>query len=356
MRAAQWWGKSDIRVRDIPEPRDPSDGEVLLRMLACGICGTDVEEYTHGPAIIPVQPHPLSGRCAPLTMGHEAVGVVEEAGPSSTLTVGTRVAVEGNFFCGKCWWCERREFQLCEQLACMGLMADGGLAEFMVAPEFMCIPFSDHVPSERASLAEPLSVAVRAARRGGVGQGSSVGVIGCGTVGLLSIQAARIAGAQTVIAVDRLAERRDLALKLGADVAVEPEMAEQAMYDVNAGVGPDVTIEAAGNPNAVAAAIKLVRRGGRAVLLGVFNQQIHIDMFDLLLAEKSIIASLSHVYDLDYTTAVDLINTDAVQIDPLITDRIELDDVVERGFRPLIDEPEAHLKIVVMPSGVSGVK
>lgn len=351
MRAARWWGRGDVRVEDIPDPGAPPEGWVRIRVQACGICGTDVEEFTAGPNIVPTQPHPLTGTAAPLVLGHEAVGVVEEVGPGVTLATGTRVAVEANLFCGECWWCGRREYQLCPKLASLGLMLDGGLAEQMLAPAYMCIPYADHVPPEAAALAEPLSVAVRAAQRAQLWLGSNVAVMGAGTVGLLAVQVARITGARRVIAVERLETRRRLALELGADLAVAPEQAHEASLDVTEGVGVDVVIEAAGNPDAAASAVRLARRGGTAVLLGVFDAPVPVDMMDLLLGEKRIVASLSHVYDTDFATAVSLIERGAVETEPLITDRIALGDVVEQGFKALVAEPEAHLKIIVTPNG-----
>lgn len=351
MRAARWWGRGDIRVEEIADPGSPPRGWVRLRIEACGICGTDVEEYTAGPNVVPVEPHPLTGAAAPLVLGHEAVGVVAEVGDGVDLAVGTRVAVESNMFCGDCWWCQRHDYQLCPQLACLGLMADGGLAEQMLAPAFMCVPFADHVSAESAALAEPLSVAVRAVTRGGVALGSSVAVVGAGTIGLLAVQAARIAGATSVVAVERLESRRRLALQVGADAAVAPEEAPDVARDLTRGVGVDVTIEAAGNPKAAAAAVRLVRPGGTAVLLGVFDAPVPIDMMDLLLGEKQIRASLSHVYDTDFAAAVALIERGAVQTEPLITDRIDLGVVVEQGFKALVSEPEAHLKVIVTPNG-----
>lgn len=351
MLATRWWGRGDVRVETVDNPGEPPESWVRIEVVACGICGTDVEEYTSGPNIIPTDPHSLSGRCAPLTLGHEAVGIIESVGPGVDLEPGTAVAVEANMWCGTCWWCRRHRYQLCEQLASLGLMSDGGLAETMLAPAYMCIPYSADVPAEAAVLAEPLSVAVRAVDRGDIRLGSTVGVLGTGTIGLLTIQAARLAGARTIVAVERLERRRRLALELGADQAVTPEEAGEAGMDLTGGLGLDVTIEAAGNAQAAAAAVQLARRGGRAVLLGVFDGTVPIDMMDLLMGEKEIVACLSHVYDTDFATAVSLIDRGLVQTAPLVTDYVQLADVVTDGFQALVSAPEEHLKIVVAPNG-----
>lgn len=349
MLAARWHGRHDVRIDNVPEPASPGPGWVRLAVEACGICGTDVEEYSSGPLVVPTTPNRLTGACAPLTLGHEAVGVVTEAGAGVALAVGTRVAVEANMFCGTCFWCLRHEYPLCPSLCSLGLMADGGLAEQMVAPAYMCIPYDNHVLAEHAALAEPLAVAVRAVHKADITLGSTVGIVGAGTVGLLCVQAARLAGARVVVAVERLEERRKLALKLGADVAVTPEEALSAGLDLTGGTGLDSTIEAAGNAAAAAFAVKLARRGGRTVLLGVFPEAVPLEMIDFLFGEKTVLASLSHVYDDDFRTAVDLVNRGLVELEPLITSRIGLSEVVERGFEALLADPAAHLKIIVVP-------
>jgi len=349
MLAARLWGTADLRVEDVADPGEPPAGWARIRVQACGVCGTDLEEFQFGPNIVPTEPHPLTGAMLPLTLGHEAVGVVEAVGAGANLDVGARVAVEGNLYCGTCWWCHRREYQLCEQLAGIGLMMDGGLADVLLAPGYMCIPFSDAVSFEEASLAEPLAVAVRAVARAGIGPGSSVAVVGAGTVGLLTIQVARLAGAKRILAIDTLEQRRRLATQLGADIAVAPDLAESAGRELTGGVGVDVALEVAGNPAAGTAAVRLARKGGTAVLLGVFDQPMPIDMMDFLMGEKTVLASLSHTYDGDFTRAVSLLEHPDLSLAPLITDRIPLADTVA-GFEALIKSPANHLKVVVLPN------
>lgn len=352
MLAARFWEKGDVRIDEVAEPGPLQPGWVRVAVEACGICGTDVEEYKDGPVVIPSEPHPVTGGCPPLTLGHESVGRVLEVGDGVTLAVGTRVAVEGNIYCGTCWWCVRHKYQMCHQLASIGLMADGGLAEQLVAPAYMCIPYGDHVPAEHAALSEPLSVAVRTARTAGITLGTNVGIVGTGTVGLLTVQTARLSGARRILAVDRVQSRRELALRMGADLAVHPDDAMEAGLELSGGVGLDVTIEAAGNSAAANFAARLVRSSGKVVLLGVFPGDVSFDMMDLLLKEKQVVGCLSHVWDEDFTTAVDLIDRGRVDCEPFVTDRIALTDVVSKGILPLMHEPEQHLKIVVFPQGV----
>lgn len=349
MLAARWHGRRDIRVDEIPEPGAPPPGWVKLRVSACGICGTDLEEYAQGPVVIPTERHPLTGALPPLTLGHEAVGVIEQSADDVTLEPGLHVAVEGNVVCGTCHWCARFDYPLCEQLGALGLMGDGGLAEWMLAPAYTCIPYSDQVGPVTAALAEPLSVAVRAARRGGIAPGSTVGVVGAGTIGLLVAQAARFAGAERVLVVERHEARRRLALEHGADAAVDPAEALDAAAELTGGVGLDVTVEAAGSADAVVSAIGLARRGGRTVVLGVSDGEIRIPMMEFLLGEKELIASLSHRRDTDFAQAVRLLDGGEVDTRGIVTDVVPLAHVVE-AFDELLANPAEHLKVVVVPS------
>lgn len=340
MRAVRWHARRDIRVDTVPEPGAPQQGWVRLRVEVCGICGTDLEEYLAGPLVQPFgSPHPLTGALPPTTLGHEIVGVVEETATGSALSVGTRVAVDGNLYCGECEWCGRGETTLCDKLAALGQGCDGGLAQYVLAPEYSCVPY-DAEP-EIAVFAEPLSVAVRAMRRGRVGIGDKVRIYGAGTIGLLLAQTARRSGAVDIAIVEPEARRRELALTLGVDRALDIGETDDVL--------PDVTFDASGKPAVAALAVKSVRRGGRAVLLSAVNGEVPVDMMNLLMGEKEIIASLSHSYIDDFPTAVGLLERGTVTVRPLITDRIPLTDVVTHGFEALAAEPSKHLKVLVFP-------
>ncbi|HVX44747.1 MAG TPA: alcohol dehydrogenase catalytic domain-containing protein [Mycobacteriales bacterium] len=340
MKAVRWYGRGDVRVLDVDPPGPPPPGWVTLRMTACGICGTDVEEYTDGPVVVPVQPHPLTGTCAPLTLGHETVGVVEAVGEGVTLRPGTAVAVDGNISCGECEHCRRGTATLCPKLGSLGQHFDGGLAEFLLAPEFTCFPYSDGIPADVAVFAEPLSVAVRAVARAGIGVGTDVGIVGAGTIGQLCLQVARRAGARTVTVIEPHPGRRDLALRLGADIAVAPGEPVG---------GPAVVIDASGRAASAAAAVRWTATGGRTVLLSVFPGDLAIDMADFLLREKQVIASLSHSNTDDFPIAVSLLERGEIDVRPLVTDRLPLERIVTDGFKALRDHPGDHLKILAMP-------
>lgn len=348
MRAVRFYGRRDVRTDEVPDLGSPKPGWVRLRVDACGICGTDVEGYVNGPETA-TDPDPVYAGRAPLTLGHEAAGTVVEAGEGVSLTVGQRVAVEGHLFCGTCFWCSRGDFALCPRLKSLGQGADGGLAEEMLAPEYMCLPYADSLDPHHAALAEPTSVSVRAVRRGRLVAGENVAIIGGGTIGLLLLQIVRLRGAAKVAVVEPVASRRELALRLGADVAVGPADAAEALDDLTAGVGVDLAFESGGNPIAARSAFELPRKGGRTVLLGVTSGSLELPLLPFLLAEKEVIASLSHTYDVDFPEALRLLEAGQVRAEPLITDRIGLDQVVSHGFEALLAEPAAHLKVLVVP-------
>ena len=345
MLALRWHGRGDVRLDEIEAPLLPGPGEVQLRVLSCGICGTDVEEYRSGPIFIPSEsPHPLTGRSAPITLGHEFSGEVVAVGPGVDLyEPGDRVAADTLIFCGECYWCRRHQVTLCERLAALGLMADGGLAELCNAPVRTLLPIPDSVSAEAGSLAETLAVAVRALRRGRFSIGESVAIVGAGAVGLMALQAALAGGASTVSVVEPMPERRRLATVLGADEVYAPEERPE--------VGADVVVECSGNSRAIETAVGAARKGGRVVLVGIYGNASSFDFLDVVGTEKEMIGSLSHVYDEDFAAAVELLGRGAVRAEPLVSDRIPLGRALDDGLLALMREPEAHLKILIQPTG-----
>jgi (R,R)-butanediol dehydrogenase/meso-butanediol dehydrogenase/diacetyl reductase len=352
MQAALWYARDDIRIEEIPEPAGPGPGEVIIKVDACGICGTDLEEYRAGPLLIPVgEPNPLTGRKAPIVLGHEFAGEVVEVGRGVTaFRPGDRVAPDVLIYCGTCFWCQRHQVSLCDKLAALGLSGDGGLAEYCKAPTAMCIKLPNGMSYEHAALAEPLSVAVRAIRKGRVSLGDKVAIVGGGTIGLFCLQAARVAGATAVYVVEPHPWRRSLALQLGADAAIDPAAAPAAeQLRGLTGIGPDVVVDASGAPAATLSAIEAVRSGGRVVIVALPIKATSINFLSVVSTEKEIIGSLSHVYDEDYAAAIRLLGDGRVQAEPLISDRIPLGDLLSHGLHRLEAQAADTLKILVKP-------
>src|SRR2546426_12168775 len=192
--AAVYHGRRDIRVQEWPASPNPPAGWVTVAIAYCGICGTDIDEYLNGPMVIPTKPHPLTGAKAPLVLGHEGAGVVVAAGAGAGIDPGTRVGLENSVGCGHCAACRSGNRQLCPQLAVIGLMMDGALAETVNVPASMCAEFPRGLPDEAGALAETLAVAGRAGRRAGSVAGLDVHVFGAGPIGLMAAPVARSAG------------------------------------------------------------------------------------------------------------------------------------------------------------------
>ena len=353
MKAAVWHARNDIRVEEVPDPGAPGPGEVVIRVGACGICGTDLEEYRHGPLFIPVdEPNPLTGRRAPLILGHEFAGEVVEVGSGvNDFRVGDRIAPDVLLYCGKCFWCQRHQVNLCTDLAALGLMGDGGLAEYCRMPASMCIALPNGLSDDHAALAEPLSVAVRALRKGRLLAGERVTVMGGGTIGLFALQSALAAGAGEVFLVEPLAARRELALRLGASAVIDPTDADvpQELRKLTRGIGPDLVVEASGSATAVATAIATGRNGGRIVLVGLPVRETSLNFFEIVATEKEVIGSLSHIYDEDYATAIRWLGDGRVQAEALISARLPLDQVVSGGLHRLEKEAHDTLKLIIHP-------
>jgi (R,R)-butanediol dehydrogenase/meso-butanediol dehydrogenase/diacetyl reductase len=349
MRAARWHARGDVRVEDVPIPR-VGRGEVLLRVSWCGICGTDLEEYRDGPVVIPVnRPNPLTGQCAPVTLGHEFAGEVVEVGPEAQgIAVGDRVVPDICLFCRHCYYCRRHEYALCVDWAAIGFHGDGGLAEYVRVPARQCLRLPDEIGDEESALIETTEVAVRAVRHAGLRLGDSVAIVGDGAVGLITLQVARAAGASDVVLLGHRGERLDLGRRLGATAAFNTKDPgwSGSVSDLTGGLGVDVAIECGGSPGAIRDSIAATRKGGRIVLLAVIGTAVPLDTFAIVAGERTLTGSVQHHFDEDLPIAVHLMASGLVRPGPLITRRIALDRVVADGFAAL-EAGGSDIKVLV---------
>lgn len=341
MRALRWHGQRDVRLDEVDEPPAPGPDEVTVEVQWCGICGTDLEEYTHGPLLIPTAPHPLTGAQAPLTLGHEVSARVLVAGSMSPLHPGQLVALDGYYFCGTCAGCRRQEVNLCDDWGHIGLSAPGGLTERMTVPSRMAVPATSDVAPDVLALAEPFSVAVRAMRRSGVATGMRVAVLGAGAIGLAVLQVALARGAREVVVVDLAGHRRAVASTLGAAATAA------AVHEVG---GPfDVVVECTGSDDVAAAGLGLVRRGGCLAAVGIPRGDVSLDLRRVVLDEITVVGSIGHVWDQDVTEAVRLICERRVDAEALITHRLPLERAADEGFALLATRDVPVLKVLVSP-------
>lgn len=344
MKAIVWHGRRDVRYEEVPDPGRPGPGEVSVRVAFAGICGTDLEEYTDGPLFVPVvAPHPLTGRKAPLILGHEFSGVIEALGDGvERFRVGDHVAADTLMYCGECEECRHGRFNLCPNLAALGQMADGGLAERVVAPAYAFVKLPSGVPLDHAALAEPLAVAVRGVRRAQLSPGDRVLIMGAGTIGLMALAVARDAGVGTVTVVEPRASRAALARALRADDVRE------SWAGLPGGVRFDRALECTGKPQAQVAALRLLRPQGRLVLIGIPTAATMFDTMDIVNTEREVVGSLSHLAEEDFRQAVDMLSAKRVDVAPFISRRYPLSQGVD-AFKLLERGEDDILKILMSP-------
>jgi (R,R)-butanediol dehydrogenase/meso-butanediol dehydrogenase/diacetyl reductase len=352
MKAVVFHGVNDIRYEaDWPEPRPLRAGEVKIASSWCGICGTDMEDYTEG-AIIPIgEPHPESGRKAPMVIGHEYSGRIVEVGPGvDDLKPGQKVAVECVRVCHRCYWCQQGEYASCINQVSIGQMDDGGMADYFIAPAENCIPIPEEMPDDIAAMAEPLAVMVRAMRRGRVRIGDIVTIVGAGTIGLMGVAAARVAGASKIITIAHGGRRAEVAGLMGATAVLnsKEEGWLDAFMDLTDGLGSEVVVDTGGNLAAMRLAVDLTRRRGRCVFNSVIADEVKLSAWDMVIEEKEIMGTVSHAFDREYKWAVGYLLDGRVNVEPVITDRIYIEDAVALGFDRLLKDRN-QIKILVTP-------
>jgi 2-desacetyl-2-hydroxyethyl bacteriochlorophyllide A dehydrogenase len=317
MKAAILHGPRDLRVERVGDLR-PEPGEVIVRVTAAGLCGTDYEIWSGARPV-----------AYPRIMGHELVGRVEAAAPDVTrVRPGELVVVEPNYSCGDCPLCREGNRNLCLSRTTIGINADGGFAELVRAPARCCWRASADAARDSLLLAEPLAVVVRAVARGAPHPGETAAIVGAGTLGLLALQVLRARGARVMV-TSRSRRRFALAAELGAQAthaAADGALAEAARR-FSGREGVDLVVETAGTAEAVNHALELVRPGGRVVLTGLPHEPTSVSFFSVVRREVTVTGSM--IYQDEFPEALRLVATGAVRTTPLITHRFGLDRIGE---------------------------
>jgi 2-desacetyl-2-hydroxyethyl bacteriochlorophyllide A dehydrogenase len=317
MKAAILHGPRDLRVERLRDPR-PEPGEVVVRMTAAGLCGTDYEIWSGARAV-----------AYPRIMGHELVGRVEATASDVTrVSPGDPVVVEPNYSCGHCPLCREGNRNLCLSRTTIGINADGGFAELVRVPARCCWRVTAGAAPDALLLAEPLAVVVRAVGRGEPKPGETAAIVGAGTLGLLALQVLRARGARVMV-TSRSRRRFALATQLGADAThatLEGPLADAARRFAGR-EGVDLVVETAGTAEAVTHALELVRPGGRVVLTGLPHEPTSVSFFSVVRREITLTGSM--IYQDEFPEALRLVDSGAVQTTPLITHRFGLDRIGE---------------------------
>jgi 2-desacetyl-2-hydroxyethyl bacteriochlorophyllide A dehydrogenase len=287
MKALVFHGDHDIRYEEVPDPKI-SDHEVLVKVKAVGICGSDIHGYEGK----------TGRRTPPMIMGHEFSGLVEKAGKAVThVKAGDRVVVFPYMTCGTCSYCKREEVNQCPEKSFFGVFAvNGAMAQYVVARRDMLFPLPDPSDYVHGALVEPLSVAARGVAKADIGPESTVTIIGAGTIGLASLILARMKRPQSIVMVDIVDSRLRLARELGADFTFNParDDAVRVVSDQLKG-GTSVVIEAVGIEKTVQQSIQWAVKGGKVVIVGLSQRMMSLDMHEIVNKEVKIEGSF--LYD-----------------------------------------------------------
>ena len=311
MKAAVYHAAGDVRIeeRDVPTP---AAGEVLLKILRSGMCGTDASEYKSGPKIFATQTqHPVSGHHGPMILGHEFIGeIVGDVDAASGFVTGDMVASGAGISCGTCKRCTEMRTNLCEKYVTLGLNRDGGMAEYAAVPTSTLVKIPAGLSLDAAGIAQPLAVGLHAARRAGVRDGDRVLLIGAGAIGTFVLAGLKNLFAAEVTVLDFGGSRLERAARLGADHTVEVgENVEADIKKIFGDAGIDVIIEASGAPGQLQFAIGLVKRGGNILQVGLPSTKQEVDVHKIVMSEINIQTTLAHVCDQDLGPALEILGS-----------------------------------------------
>lgn len=330
-----------LRLEEVPRP-EPGPGEVRVRVTACGICGSDL--HLHRSGLFPPG----------VTPGHEIAGVVDALGPGvRELGEGETVAVEPFLSCGECPECQAGRDPLCRRARILGVLAPGGLAEYVVVPARRLF----HVPADLeppvAALAEPTAVAVHGLRRVAFEPGQRVLILGAGPIGLLTLLTARALGAEETWITARHEHQAALARDLGAErVLPESEAEPDGLRALGEAHRFDLVVETVGgSAPTLHQAVAAVRPGGAISVLGMFLGKIELDAFPLLLKEVTLAWSYCYRHGdeaADFAEAVDLLDAERERAARIATHPLHLDEV-ERAFEIAAARRSGVLKVSIMP-------
>lgn len=333
MNGAIYRGSGVLEVDELPTP-EPCGDQVLVKVAACGICGTDLhilrDEYDSRP---------------PVVLGHEFAGEIVAVGPDvDGRRVGDQVTVEPHIYCGECRFCLRGQEHLCVSKRAFGVQMDGGFASYVTVPSRNAYVLPEAVDASTGALAEPLSCVLHGVERAGLRIGDTVVVMGTGPIGLMIAQTCLHYGASQVIAVEPSKARRDHALAFGASQAVDPSDAVDAVMASTDAYGADVVFEATGRPEVLEDAFDVVAHGARVVVFGVADRKARAQVAPYFVYRKelTVLGALTNPYCHGRAVAM----LPRLQLQDLVTHLVPLDNILE-GIR--LAREGAGLKVQVVP-------
>ena len=332
-----------LAIEDAPKPQ-PADDELLIRIRACGICGSDVHGFDGS----------TGRRIPPIVMGHEAAGVIEAVGRGvRSFRVGDRVTFDSTVYCGDCFYCRRGQVNLCDRREVIGVSTPlfrrmGAFAEYVTVPERIAYALPDTMPFAHAALIEAASVAVHGASLTPLEPGDAAVVVGAGMIGLLTLQAIREAGAERVFVVDVDDTRLEMARGLGATETFNSKT-QNVVAEIQKrteGRGADVALECVGITDAIGLAIESVRKGGAVTLVGNVAPKIELALQSVVSRQIRLQGSCASCGE--YPECIAMMADGRIRVEPLISTVAPLEDGA-RWFQRLYDREPGLLKVVLEP-------
>ncbi|KRB38872.1 zinc-dependent alcohol dehydrogenase [Microbacterium sp. Root180] len=336
-RAAVLYGPGDLRIED-REVSPVGPGDALVRVAVCGVCGSDATEFSRGPVLTVL----------PVTLGHEFAGTVEAVGEGVDLAVGATVVCGAGISCGECKPCREGRTNLCRSYRTAGLQVDGGLAGHVTVPARTLIDVSAYdLPTDTLGLAQPMSIAVHAVARSGLRAGQEAVIVGVGGIGAFLVHAAVATGAR-ILAVDRSAERLELARTLGA---VEGLMAgdgtlREHLDDL--GWEADVLFEVSGSAGGLAEVLDAALPGATIVPIGIQRTDVAVPLGSWTLREYTIVGTVAHAIAADLPRAVELLAARDDWSD-IASEVLPLSGVAENALGPMLDGASRQVKTLIDP-------
>ncbi|WP_398574483.1 2,3-butanediol dehydrogenase [Staphylococcus equorum] len=343
MKAAVWYGQKDVRIED-RKSKELQDNEVKVKVSWAGICGTDLHEYLEGPIFISTdKPDPLLGQKAPVTLGHEFAGIVDDIGSKVTkFNKGDRVVINPTVSNHE----KEENIDLYDGYSFIGLGSDGGFAELTNAPEENVYKLPDNVSDKEGALVEPMAVAVQAIKEGEVLFGDTVAIFGAGPIGLLTVIAAKAAGASKIFVFDLSEERLNKAKAIGATHTINSGESDPSdVINKHTDNGVDVAFEVAGVAPTLKSAIDVTKARGTVVIVSIFGHPIEWNPMQLTNTGVKLTSTIAYT-PTTFQQTIDLINEGNLKVKDVVTDEIELDDIVESGFKQLVND-KSQAKILV---------
>lgn len=333
-----------LNVTEMPLPViGPED--VLIKVEACGICGSDIHGYDGS----------TGRRIPPLVMGHEAAGQISEIGSAVRgWKPGDRVTFDSTVSCGRCYFCQRGEINLCENrqvlgVSCQEFRRHGAFAEYVSVPQNILYSLPEGFPYHYAALIEAVSIAVHAVNLTPLQLGASAVVVGSGMIGLLVVQTLRLAGCGNIIAVDLEDSKLALAKTLGADYGLNPKTTDipKAVQDLTQGRGADVAIEVVGATKPIETAIASVKKGGMVTLVGNITPKVEIPLQSVV--SRQIRLQGSAASSGEFPQCIDLLARGAIKVDPIISAMATLEEGPQ-WFERLYNGEPGVMKVVLRPN------